>query len=140
MKSTQRGFTLIELVMVIAIVAILSAIAIPRFFDLSTEARRSATKGSLAAVRSVLAIRYAQSGTGGVSASFPTSLTGTDFADGQGPRNAINNQTGVTALATTTGGLATSGAVGFWFVTNSTAPDYGRAGAFSDGTIDTSTF
>ena len=136
----DKGFTLIELVMVIAIVGILAAIAIPKFVDLSGEAKKSATKGALGAVRSVLAIRYAQSATGGGVASYPTSVSGTDFADGQLPKNAINATSGIAALTTTTSGLATNATAGFWYVTNSTAPDYGRAGAYSDGATNTSDF
>ena len=51
MKRNQ-GFTLIELVVVIAILAVLLATAAPKFFDLQKEARKSAVNGLRAAVDS----------------------------------------------------------------------------------------
>ncbi len=136
----QTGFTLIELVMVIAIIGILSAVALPKFFDLQGAAKQAATKGSLGAVRAALAIKYAMSATGGGSATFPSSLTGSDFADGQPPKNALTNVSGVTALGATVSGTTTNAAAGFWYVSTMTSADAGRAGAYSDGTVDTSTF
>ena len=140
MRMTTKGFTLIELVIVIAIIGILAALAIPKFQDLSGAAKEAATKAGLGSVRSTLAIKYAQSATGGATASYPASLAATDFAGSELPKNAVNGFTGVTALSTTTTGTATHASVGFWYVTNTTAPDYGKSSAYSDGTINTSAY
>ena len=55
------GFTLIELVVVIAILAILAAVAIPRFVDLRTEAGVAAAQGMAGALASGAAINFASS-------------------------------------------------------------------------------
>jgi prepilin-type N-terminal cleavage/methylation domain-containing protein len=56
--ETQRGFTLIELMIVVAIIGILAGIAIPQFANLVSKAQEGATKGNLSTLRSAIAIYY----------------------------------------------------------------------------------
>ncbi len=73
-----KGFTLIELMIVVAIVGILAAIAVPKFADLVRKANEGATKGNLGAIRSAVTIYYAEQ-----SGVFPNpSVDGTDATFG----------------------------------------------------------
>ena len=58
MKNIKQGFTLIELMIVVAIIGILAAIAIPKFADLINKSKEGATKGSLSSIRSAIQVYY----------------------------------------------------------------------------------
>ncbi|MFA5162310.1 MAG: prepilin-type N-terminal cleavage/methylation domain-containing protein [Elusimicrobiales bacterium] len=56
--SAAWGFTLIELMIVVAIIGILAMVAVPKFADLINKSKEGATKGSLGAVRAALTVYY----------------------------------------------------------------------------------
>jgi len=130
LRKRQKGFTLIELIVVMVILGILAVIAIPKFLDLTTQAKIAATQAALGEVRSTLAIQYAESAVGG-AAVFPDSLGAADFANNRLPVNKLNGLHTILTVGAAPGGTASDG--GFWYIMAT-----GQAGAYSDGTVDTS--
>jgi MSHA pilin protein MshA len=56
----EKGFTLIELIVIIVILGILSVVAVPKYLDLRADAERGTAKGVTAALRGAIAISHAK--------------------------------------------------------------------------------
>ena len=67
----QRGFTLIEIIMIIILLGIIAAIAIPKYTDLRTEAADATASGIVGAIVSAASIGYADVVTRQVGTTFP---------------------------------------------------------------------
>ncbi|MEA2031427.1 MAG: prepilin-type N-terminal cleavage/methylation domain-containing protein [candidate division Zixibacteria bacterium] len=79
-KFNQSGFTLIELVIIIVVLGILAAVAIPKYQDISSDAKEAACRSALGGLRSGITIFYANTAVQTGTATWPalSELRGTD--------------------------------------------------------------
>lgn len=104
----KKGFTLIELVMVIVILGIIVVMVLPRFIDLTTRAKEAATQGSLGSIRAAVAIAYASRAAYDITPHIPPSIEASMFQDSKIPYAEVgttksNSITYVTAAPTGVG-------------------------------------
>lgn len=72
--NNQGGFTLIELVIIIVVLGILAAVAIPKYQDITGEAKEAAGRAALGSIRSGVTIFYANQAVTTGTAIWPTQV------------------------------------------------------------------
>lgn len=114
-RSARKGFTLVELVIVVLILGILAAVAAPKMFDTAGNARTNSTRHSLVIVRDAIQLHRAEVGTlpgdGGTQADLKADLI--PYLNGPFPTSSVGNTNANVRIQTSGAALSASGTEGW---------------------------
>ena len=141
-KRLQQGFTLIELMIVVAIIGILAAVALPAYQDYTIRAKISEVILALSACRTSITEVYQSGGSqpaanswgceGGVASKYVAALS--SDSNGQVTATIQNVASAVDTFKVSLAPLSTSAAVATWAVNSGSGLFGWRCGSSTDGT------
>ena len=95
-RKKRKGFSLIEMVIVILILGIIAAVAAPRMFDTAGQAERNTTRQQLAVLRNAIEMFRAQTGSYPANGQLPTAMA--TMLNGPFPSPTVGSASGDSAV------------------------------------------